>query len=131
MMILTINKEKHKENLIMKKIIMTILLLCTVLVITGCEKIYSAEEFKKNKELRSEWAFKCMTGESSKNCETVQEAINEIEIENRKKRMEEFKKKLEDDRKKAKEEYQKQLEEYNKKKEEREKTQQKKEPHNE
>ncbi|MBA9083377.1 putative nuclease with TOPRIM domain [Bartonella chomelii] len=100
MMILTINKEKHKGNLVMNKIIMTILLLCTVLVITGCEKIYSAEEFKKNKELRSEWAFKCLTGESSKNCETVREAINEIEIENRNNRMEELKKQLEEDRKK-------------------------------
>ncbi|WP_254492304.1 EexN family lipoprotein [Bartonella sp. B1099] len=43
----------------MNKIILTALLLCTGLVVVGCEKNYSVEEFKKDEKLRKEWKEKC------------------------------------------------------------------------
>ncbi|OPB28412.1 EexN family lipoprotein [Bartonella sp. WD12.1] len=87
----------------MKKIIMTTLLLCTGFIIAGCEKTYSVEEFKKNKELRRKYSFKCLAGESSKNCEAALKAIKEIDNENMKKAQEKTEKQLEENRKKQEE----------------------------
>ncbi|CDO49256.1 EexN family lipoprotein [Bartonella tribocorum] len=59
----------------MKKVIIPALLLCTGLAVAGCEKTYSVEEFKKDKELRLEWQKKCYLGgasmHKSKNCENA------------------------------------------------------------
>ncbi|AQX20320.1 EexN family lipoprotein [Bartonella sp. WD16.2] len=64
------------------------LLLCTVvlttgLTVAGCEKTYSVEEFKKNEELLAEWALRCMSGESSKNCDNAWEADKQLNKEGR------------------------------------------------
>ncbi|WP_375666344.1 EexN family lipoprotein [Bartonella sp. TT121SHDZB] len=40
----------------MNKAIITALLVCTGLVVAGCEKNYSVAEFKKDKTLLEEWA---------------------------------------------------------------------------
>ncbi|AQX31585.1 EexN family lipoprotein [Bartonella schoenbuchensis] len=65
----------------MKKIIMTTLLLCTGLIIAGCEKTYSVEEFKKNKELRGEWDARCGFSGQSKNCQNVRLASDQLRRE--------------------------------------------------
>ncbi|OPB28405.1 EexN family lipoprotein [Bartonella sp. WD12.1] len=62
----------------MKKIIITILLLCTGLIIAGCEKTYSVEEFKKSKELLNEWAIKCGSSDQSKNCKNARIAARQL-----------------------------------------------------
>ncbi|AQX20323.1 EexN family lipoprotein [Bartonella sp. WD16.2] len=55
----------------MNKIIITTLLLCAGLIITGCEKTYSVEEFKKDEKLLREWVDRCGTGGQSKNCQNA------------------------------------------------------------
>ncbi|MBA9083378.1 MULTISPECIES: EexN family lipoprotein [Bartonella] len=65
----------------MKKIIMTTLLLCTGLIIAGCEKTYSVEEFKKNEELLKEWAARCGMGGQSKNCQNARVAEDQLHRE--------------------------------------------------
>ncbi|MBA9083379.1 Skp family chaperone for outer membrane proteins [Bartonella chomelii] len=125
----------------MNKIIMITLLLYTGLIIAGCEKTYSVEEFKQNEELRDEWQARCRMGKESKNCQNMRLAAHELGQERAKKGEEKLNKLLEElnkkrearekaeqeRRKKEMEEYQKRLKE----KEEREKIQQKKEHHNE
>ncbi|WP_039761283.1 EexN family lipoprotein [Bartonella queenslandensis] len=79
----------------MNKIIITALLLCTGLIIAGCEKTYSVEEFKKNEKLISEFQWKCAASDNSKNCQNVRQAAKELEAEQRKKANENYKKALE------------------------------------
>ncbi|WP_317993956.1 EexN family lipoprotein [Bartonella gliris] len=58
-----------------------ILLCITVLLVAGCEKTYSVEEFKKDEKLREEWGKKCFLGsavQSSKNCQNVLQADTEM-----------------------------------------------------
>ncbi|ENN90422.1 EexN family lipoprotein [Bartonella schoenbuchensis] len=111
------------------------------LIIAGCEKTYSVEEFKKSEELRGEWDARCGFSGQSKNCQNMRLAVRELEQERAKKGEEKLNKLLEElnkkrearekaeqeRRKKEMEEYQKRLKE----KEEREKIQQKKQSHNE
>ncbi len=70
------NAEDFKP---MNKIILTTLLFCTGLIIAGCEKTYSVEEFKKNKELRGEWDARCGFSGQSKNCQNMRLAERELE----------------------------------------------------
>ncbi|AQX20324.1 EexN family lipoprotein [Bartonella sp. WD16.2] len=56
---------------------MTTLLLCAGLIITGCEKTYSVEEFKKDEKLLKEWMAKCGGFAKSKNCQNAYQAENE------------------------------------------------------
>ncbi|WP_208431808.1 EexN family lipoprotein [Bartonella schoenbuchensis] len=65
----------------MNKIIITTLLLCTGLIIAGCEKTYSVEEFKKSEELLKEWAVKCGSSGKSKNCENARIAYRQLRSE--------------------------------------------------
>ncbi|WP_375660100.1 EexN family lipoprotein [Bartonella sp. CL74QHWL] len=66
----------------MNKIIITALLLCVGLVVSGCEKTYSVAEFKKDKKLMQEWGKKCdKMGPSAfaiKNCQNVMQADMEL-----------------------------------------------------
>lgn len=66
----------------MNKVIITVLLLCTGFITVGCEKTYSVEEFKKDKNLRREWQEKCYVGGASmyktKNCENVELAERKL-----------------------------------------------------
>ncbi|AQX20322.1 EexN family lipoprotein [Bartonella sp. WD16.2] len=65
----------------MNKIIITTLLLCAGFIITGCEKTYSVEEFKKNEELLKEWAARCGIGGQSKNCQNARVAEDQLRRE--------------------------------------------------
>lgn len=60
----------------MNKVIIAALLLCTGLAVSGCEKTYSIEEFKKDAKLREEWEKKCFLGgpsvQASQNCKNVE-----------------------------------------------------------
>ncbi len=72
-----------KGNLLMNKAIITALLVCTGLVVAGCEKNYSVAEFKKDKILLEEWAKKCekldqSSMEKSKNCQHARQAYMEL-----------------------------------------------------
>ncbi|EJF88098.1 EexN family lipoprotein [Bartonella melophagi] len=67
----------------MNKIIMTTLLFCTGLIIAGCEKTYSVEEFKQNKELLNEWAILCGSLDQSKNCKNARIAYRKLLSEGR------------------------------------------------
>ncbi|EJF84976.1 EexN family lipoprotein [Bartonella rattimassiliensis] len=63
----------------MKKFI----LLCTaLLLVAGCEKNYSVEDFKKDAKLREEWGKKCFLSglavKESKNCQNVLQADTEL-----------------------------------------------------
>ncbi|EJF76683.1 hypothetical protein MCO_01522 [Bartonella sp. DB5-6] len=66
----------------MNKVIITALLLCTGLVVVGCEKNYSVAEFKKDEKLFEEWAKKCDKEDSpitsSQNCKNVRQAYMEL-----------------------------------------------------
>ncbi|MGF7158073.1 EexN family lipoprotein [Bartonella heixiaziensis] len=67
----------------MNKIIITALLLCTAIVVAGCEKTYSVAEFKKDKKLMEEWGKKCeqmglSSLETSENCQNVIQADMEL-----------------------------------------------------
>ncbi|WP_375627169.1 MULTISPECIES: EexN family lipoprotein [unclassified Bartonella] len=67
----------------MNKIIITALLVCTGLVVAGCEKNYSVAEFKKDNTLLEEWAKKCekmdrSSIEKSKNCQHARQAYMEL-----------------------------------------------------
>ncbi len=97
-------KIKERE-LNMNKIIITTLLLCTGFITAACEKNYSVEDFKKDKNLLKEWRLKCGSTGTSKNCVNSRLAKKELETE---------------ERKKADENYEKALEEINKRREERE-----------
>ncbi|GAA4664288.1 EexN family lipoprotein [Bartonella pachyuromydis] len=62
----------------MKKII---LVCIATLLVSGCEKTYSVEEFKKDEKLRKEWEKKCLLGFSIKpteNCQNLLQAEDEI-----------------------------------------------------
>ncbi|MEL6089193.1 EexN family lipoprotein [Bartonella schoenbuchensis] len=65
----------------MNKIIMTTPLLYTGLIIAGCEKTYSVEEFKKSEGLLKEWAIKCGSSGKSKNCENARIASRQFRSE--------------------------------------------------
>ncbi|GAA4664813.1 EexN family lipoprotein [Bartonella pachyuromydis] len=62
----------------MNKVIITTLLLCTGFAVACCEKNYSVEDFKKDKELRLKWEKKCFLGgpsvQASQNCDNVAKA---------------------------------------------------------
>ncbi|GAA4664818.1 EexN family lipoprotein [Bartonella pachyuromydis] len=73
----------------MNKAIITALLLCMGLVVVGCEKTYSVEEFKRDPKLFEEWAVRCGWSGTSKNCENVRVADHELSEERRKKAEEE------------------------------------------
>ncbi|WP_142416975.1 EexN family lipoprotein [Bartonella massiliensis] len=64
----------------MHKTITTALLLCTGLIIAGCEKNYSVEDFKKDPKLLEEWATKCMISGNfnSTNCQNADKAYREV-----------------------------------------------------
>ncbi|QEE09677.1 hypothetical protein D1093_08805 [Bartonella kosoyi] len=67
----------------MNKVIITALLLCTGVVVAGCEKTYSVEDFKKDEKLMQEWGMKCekmeeSVREKSKNCRNVKQAYMEF-----------------------------------------------------
>ncbi|WP_273760312.1 EexN family lipoprotein [Bartonella sp. ML70XJBT.G] len=64
----------------MNKTIIAALLLCTGLVVVGCEKTYSVEEFKKDPKLIEQWKRKCFaTGKfDSQNCINAEQAEREI-----------------------------------------------------
>ncbi|WP_330169084.1 EexN family lipoprotein [Bartonella grahamii] len=67
----------------MNKVMITVLLLCTGLGVAGCEKTYSAAEFKKDKKLLEEWVKKCekmepSSIEKSKNCQHARQAYMEL-----------------------------------------------------
>ncbi len=53
-----------------------------ILLISGCQKTYSVEDFKKDNRLREEWSKKCALSEpsiqSSQNCENVLKASTEM-----------------------------------------------------
>ncbi|AQX31586.1 EexN family lipoprotein [Bartonella schoenbuchensis] len=122
----------------MNKIIITTLLLCAGLIIAGCEKTYSVEEFKKSEELRGEWDARCGFSGQSKNCQTMRLAVRELEQERQKKAdekyqkwVEEFNKKAEELKKNREEREKAQQERRKKEREEYEKAKQKKESHNE
>ncbi|WP_144754214.1 MULTISPECIES: EexN family lipoprotein [Bartonella] len=66
----------------MNKTIIATLLFCTGFAVAGCEKTYSVEEFKKDKELRLKWEKKCFLGgpsvQASQNCENVAKAGRQL-----------------------------------------------------
>ncbi|WP_375627165.1 MULTISPECIES: EexN family lipoprotein [unclassified Bartonella] len=66
----------------MNKVIITAVLLCTGLAVTGCEKTYSVKEFKTNEKLYEEWAKKCEKDDSplktSQNCKNLRQAYIEL-----------------------------------------------------
>ncbi|EJF88047.1 EexN family lipoprotein [Bartonella melophagi] len=68
----------------MKKILLScIAVLTTGLIVTGCEKTYTVEEFKKNDELRDKWGMKCFVynkaDQSSQNCQNALKAKQELD----------------------------------------------------
>ncbi|UNF40306.1 EexN family lipoprotein [Bartonella krasnovii] len=85
----------------MNKIIITTLLLCTGIIAAGCEKTYSVAEFKKDKNLRDEWLRKCGWSGTSKNCENLKKAAQELQDESIDDYLKQFHKN--DDKKKMKE----------------------------
>ncbi|WP_144754299.1 EexN family lipoprotein [Bartonella saheliensis] len=65
----------------MNKVFITTLLLCTGIIVAGCEKTYSVAEFKKDEKLRLEWDARCGFAGTSKNCENMRLAFLELEKE--------------------------------------------------
>ncbi|PIT68998.1 EexN family lipoprotein [Bartonella tribocorum] len=59
-----------------------ILLCMALLLVAGCEKNYSVEDFKKDAKLREEWGKKCFLSgpavQESTNCQNVLKADNEL-----------------------------------------------------
>ncbi|WP_019220104.1 EexN family lipoprotein [Bartonella florencae] len=64
----------------MNKVIIAALLFCTGLAVTGCEKTYSVEEFKKDQKLIEQWKRKCFASGKfdSQNCKNAEQAEREI-----------------------------------------------------
>ncbi|WP_208442252.1 EexN family lipoprotein [Bartonella raoultii] len=89
----------------MNKITITTLLLCTGLITAGCEKTYSVPEFKKDENLRDEWLRKCGWTGTSKNCENLKEAAQELQDESIDDYLKQFHKN--DDKQKTKEQSEK------------------------
>ncbi|MBB5073957.1 hypothetical protein HNQ69_001090 [Bartonella callosciuri] len=78
----------------MNKILITTLLLCTGLLVVGCqEKTYSVEDFKKDQKLLDEWRKKCESSDasvsSSQNCQNAQTAAHELTLEDSNKKLNE------------------------------------------
>ncbi len=73
-------KFEKRGILLMNKAIITALLVCTGLVVSGCEKTYSVAEFKKDPKLLEQWAMKCMiSGDlDSQNCKNADKAYREV-----------------------------------------------------
>ncbi|WP_208438044.1 EexN family lipoprotein [Bartonella taylorii] len=88
----------------MNKVIITILLLCTAIVTAGCEKTHSVAEFKKDKKLMEEWDARCGLAGTSKNCENLRLAEDELEKEYKQNAEERARKRREEREKKQKEE---------------------------
>ncbi len=71
----------NEGEIFMNKVFITTLLLCTGIIVAGCEKTYSVAEFKKDEKLRLEWDARCGFAGTSKNCENMRLAFLELEKE--------------------------------------------------
>ncbi len=98
----------NEGEIFMNKVLITTLLLCTGIITAGCEKNYSIEEFKKDKNLRDEWRRKCGWSGTSQNCKNLKEAIEEVRQERFDDYLKQLHKELHEDMKKTKEESEKQ-----------------------
>ncbi|MCL6230294.1 EexN family lipoprotein [Bartonella bilalgolemii] len=98
----------------MNKVIITTLILCTGILVAGCEKTYSVKDLKKDEKLLQEWIVRCGFTGSSKNCQNARLADHELATERRKKAQEERRQYLEELEKKRKEDEAKRKAEYEK-----------------
>ncbi|WP_432788427.1 EexN family lipoprotein [Bartonella sp. C271] len=98
----------------MNKVIITTLILCTGILVAGCEKTYSVKDLKKDEKLLQEWIVRCGFTGSSKNCQNARLADHELATERRKKEEEENRQYREELEKKQKEDEARRNAEYEK-----------------